>query len=160
MQATAANQIIPAMEFIAETLLTLVQTVNGSCVMVSNMREMWQLASEDSQKPLIYVCYGGESAWSSNANISALTYRVSRNWIIGIKQGRGYTSDRGYSLTNFLPFVELVRDTIRTMIGVSQDNGNDFASIEPWSLGTQIIDGYILRFSTKNDLPQILTQPD
>lgn len=150
------------MEFIRDTLFDLVNqpAIGGDCVMASNLRDMWEQASQNTEQPLVYVCYGGESAWSSNPNISAVTYRVSRNWIIGIKQGRGHDQDRGESLVRFLPFVEQVRDTIRSMMGISEDIGNDFASIKPWSQGSQVIDGYILEFSTKNDLPPILTTPD
>lgn len=150
------------MEFITETLLELMQTqsVDGACVMVSNTREMWQLASNDSQKPIIYVCWGGEDPWSSNANISAVTHRVNRSWILGVKQGRGFKSNRGESLKGFIPFVEQVRDTMRSMLGISEDFGNDYSGIKPWSQGSLVIDGYLITFGTKNDLPNILLTPD
>lgn len=152
----AKSQIIPQMEFIRSALLTLVNGVNGQCVMVSNLREMWEQASQDSQRPLVYVCYGGEVPWSSSGNLSAVTHRVSRSWIIGVKQGRGYNQERGQSLAEFLPFVEQVRDAMRAMLGISEDIGNDYASLKPWALGTQVVDGYLMEFTTKNDLPTIL----
>ena len=148
------------MKFMRDTLLDLANSVQGDCVMVSNLRDLWEQASLDTETPLVYICYGGESEWSSNMNMSALTYRVRRNWIVAVKQGRGSDEDRGQSLARFLPFIEQVRDTIRSMQGVTQDSAIDFHSIKPLSQGTQVVDCYTIEFSTQNDLPQILQQPD
>jgi hypothetical protein len=162
MIPTAQSQIIPQMEFIRETLLDLVNQpdIGGDCVMVSNLRDLWEQASQNTEQPLVYVCYNGESEWSSNLNISALTHRVKRSWIVAVKEGRGHDEDRGQSLARFLPFVEQVRDTIRSMLGVSQDLGVDFHSIKPMSQGSQAMDCYAIEFSTQADLPPILTEPE
>lgn len=160
MPETPQNTIVPQMKFIQSTLLDLANSVQGDCRRASNLRDFWQQVAQDSQTPLILICWGGEKPWSSNPNIAAVTYRVTRKWLIGIKQGRGYDAVRGDSQDNFLPFVEQVRDKIRSMVGVSEDIGMDYEGIEPWSMGTQVIDAYVISVTSKNDLPQILQTPD
>ncbi len=116
---------------------------------------------------MLYVCYMGETPWSSNPNLSALTHRVSRDWCVRVKQGRGYAATRGDTLSKpvgnsglFYDVVEHTRDLIRAMFGISEDNGVDYAGIKPVRLGDQVIDCYDIFFATKNDLPNILTTPD
>ena len=116
---------------------------------------------------MLYVCYMGETPWSSSSNIAALTHRVSRDWCVRIKQGRGYAANRGDTLSKpvgnsglFYDVVEHTRDLIRAMQGISQDFGNDYAGIKPVRLGDQVIDCYDIFFSTKNDLCAIIQTPD
>lgn len=167
MAASAQFQISAQANFIAGELLAWAQTMGGDAQVVSNLKDLWMQASQSSQKPIIYVCYGGETAWSSNSNISALTHRVSRNWIVAVKRGRGFVAQRGSTLSNqignavpFYDAVEHIRDLCRAMLGISQDMGNDFAAIKPMSMGAQVIDAYTIEFSVKSDLPTIVMTTD
>ncbi len=165
--ANPLYQISAQANFIVETLYDYATSRAGSVVVAINVQDLWQQSFQSSQKTIWYVCYAGETPWSSNANISALTHRVSRDWIVRVKQGRGYTANRGDTLSqnvgNAGPFynaVEHTRDLLRAMFGVSEDFGVDFQGIKPVRLGDMVIDCYDITFSTKNDLPLILTQPE
>jgi hypothetical protein len=156
------QNIVQQMQWMQAELLALAQLdqYQGDCKRVSNLRDFWAQASQDTESPLVFICWGGEKPWSSSANLSAVTYRVRRKWMVGVKWGRGHDEDRGVTQDNFLPFVEAVRDTIRSWVGVSQDTGIDYDGCEPWSMGTQVIDAFIITFYSHNDLPPILTTPD
>jgi hypothetical protein len=131
--------------------------VSGNVAVVSNLLDLWNQSQQNSQSPMAFVCYMGETPWSGGGNVAAITHRVRREWVIRVKQGRGYTSNRGKTVLQFVDIVELVRDTIRAMFGVSEDYGVDFSGIKPVRLGDQVIDCYDVAFSTMNDLPPITT---
>jgi len=160
-------QISATANFIVSVIANYASKTNGSVAVVSNLFDLWNQSSQDSQKPMWYVCYAGETPWSSDSNISALTHRVSRSWIVRVKQGRGFASNRGDTLSNpvgnaglFYNVVEHTRDLLRSMLGVSQDAGIDYEGIKPVRLGDQVIDCYDISFSVKADMPNILPQPD
>jgi len=161
------NQISAQANFIAGELLEYAQKSGGDCQVVSSPHELWMQSAQDSQRPMFYVCYMGETPWSSDSNISALTHRVSREWCVRVKQGRGFAANRGATLSKpvgnaglFYNVVEHTRDLIRAMLGISEDYGNDYAGIKPVRLGDQIIDCFDVFFSTKNDLPTIVLTQD
>ena len=154
------NQIISSqLAILQQVLQEYVVSINGTVGVASNVQDLWYQSSQSSQKPIIYICYAGETAWS-NSNLSALTHRVSRNWIVRVKQGRGVTARRGDTVLEFVTIVEEVRDVLRTMQGISQDFGIDYEGTKYVRLGDSVMDAYDIAFSTKNDLPQILQIPD
>ena len=158
---SALHQISAQANYIAQVLNDYAKDNGGQCQVVSNMRDMWNQASQNSQIPMIYVTWTGESPWSSSKNLAALTHRVSRDWTVGIKRGRGFTAVRGDTLsktTSTIPFfdvVEDVRDIIRSQLGISEDLGQDDIRAKEWQLGNVIMDGKLITFTTKNDLPPI-----
>ncbi len=161
MPAANPNQTISAqLNIIVNVLQTWAVQYNATVIPVSNVQDLWSQSSQTSQKPTVYVCFSGETPWSSNANISALTHRTSREFIVRVKQGRGFTAVRGETVYSFVTIVEQVRDTIRSMLGISQDFGVDYAGTKYVRLGSQVIDAYDLTFSVKADCPQIIQTPD
>jgi hypothetical protein len=143
------------------------QPLGGTAAVVSNLRELWNQASLNSQVPRILICYNGETARGDFAHI-APWHRVDRHWIVAVTKGRGYYANRGDSLSNGnateLPFydaIEQVRDRLRCMLGISQESPTiDYKGIKPMQLGNLVVDGVTLEFSTANDCPTILNQPD
>ena len=109
---------------------------------------------------MVFVCFSGETPWTSNQNIGALTHRTSREFIVRVKQGRGLTPVRGSTAYSFIPIVEEVRDTIRSMLGISMDAGVDYSGTKYVRLGSQVIDCYDITFSCKADMPTIIATPD
>jgi len=160
-------QISAQANFVAGELGTWAQTMGGVCQVVHTIEDLWIQSSQTSQRPTIYVFCDGELPWSSNPNLSALTHRVSRNWIIRVKRGRGFAPVRGDTISkqvgNAMPFtdtIEHVRDMCRAMLGISEDNGNDYNGWKMVKVGSAAMDCADIAFSTKNDLPTILTTPD
>ena len=155
------NQTIAAqLGIIVQVLQTWGVQYNATVIPCSNVQDMWSQSSQTSQKPTLFVAFSGETPWSSNANISALTHRVNREWIVRVKQGRGFTSPRGTTVLEFVAIVEQVRDTLRTMLGISAQFAIDYHGTKYVRLGGQIIDCYDITFAVKTDLPQILQTPD
>lgn len=159
MAVNPQQQIAAQLGFISDEVYEALQNLGGptgNTAIASNLADLWNQSQQDSQSPMAYVCYMGESPWSSNDKIAAVTHRVKRNWVVRIKQGRGYTANRGETVLEFVSIVELVRDTVRAMYGVSESYGIDNVEIKPVRLGDQVIDCYDVLFSTKNDLPPIV----
>jgi hypothetical protein len=155
---TIASQAV----FIASTLDNFVKQDAGKAVVVADSRELWEQASRNTQSLLVYVYFAGETPWSSNPNIAATTQRVSRKWQVFVQRGIGYQSDRGITMAQgapsgprpFLQVLEGIRDTIRGMLGVSEDLCIDLSAIKPVQIGKPG-DGmvaYLIEFSTKNTL--------
>jgi hypothetical protein len=138
--------------------------LGGVASAVSNLRELWNQASLSTQKPRVMVCYMGERIRGPFAD-AAIAGMVDRTWNVAITRGRGFSSSRGESLTktvgNMDPFpdsVEAVRDIIRNVEGISQEQPIDFKGIKPIQLGNLVIDGYLIEFTTANILPTLTTK--
>lgn len=133
----------------------------GSALVASNLKDFWDQAGMDTKVPRILIVYNGEVARGEFRTRSALD-RVDRNWNVGVTRGRGFSPNRGDSLTglvvNAIPFydvVELVRDTIRSILNISEEFPVEFLNIRPMNQGTLVVDGYLIEFVTANDIPKI-----
>lgn len=139
--------------------------INGKCIAASNLRDMWEQASQSTSNAIVYVCWTGDSARGPN-EIMRWTHRVDREWSVLVKRGRGFYSTRGDSLNmtkgNEIPFydvTEAVRDSVRRILSISQEGLVEFNSIRPWQLGNIIIDAYLMVVKTANDMPMITSKP-
>lgn len=143
------------------------QPMSGICSVVANFRAMWDQASQSSQKPMVLICYMGERVRGAFGTAAA-THRVDQTWNAAVVRGRGFTSQRGDTLTTtvgnidpFLDHLEAVKDIIRNAEspditnGVSAEYPVDIKSVRPMQLGNLVIDGYIIEFSTANDLNEL-----
>ena len=155
------NQTIAAqLNIIVQVLQTWGVQYNATVIPCSNVQDMWSQSSQTSQKPTLFVSFTGETPWTSNANIGALTHRTSREFVVRVKQGRGFTPVRGTTVYPFITIGAQVRDTIRSMLGISQDAGVDYIGTKYVRLGAQVIDCYDITFSCKADMPTIIAIPD
>lgn len=149
---------------IQEELQTWVRQYGGTAAVVSNLKELWNQASMNSQVPRILICYNGESSRGTFSQISTW-HRVDRSWLIAVTKGRGYYSNRGDSLSNGLNVemplfdaVENVRDVVRFMQNISEETPSpDYRSTKPMQMGNLVIDGYLIEITTANDIPSNLT---
>jgi hypothetical protein len=159
------GQISATAEFIADQIGGLIAPYGGLCEVVDDEDLMWRQAFQSSQKLMVYVTWGGDVPWGT-FNLAGVTHRVVRQWILGIKRGRGYKETRGdtFSTTTSVPpfadVVGLVRDFVRTMLGISEDYGTDNVTVKKWSQGSQVMSGMLVTFSTQNDLPAIQFRSD
>jgi len=157
----AKAQISYQANIIANQLNVWAQARGGTAVVVSNLRDLWQQASQSSQKPIIYVCYMGENPRGS-FQLASATHRVDRQWTVCIKRGRGFTAVRGDTLSQtkgvdpFYDNAEEARDLIRVLLGISEEFPLDYKGMKPMQIGGQIIDAYLIEFSTANDLPEVV----
>ncbi len=159
MPVNVQTQVQAQLEWMKDYLLGWVQDNGGDCVIVSNLLDLWEASSQSSQKPLVFLCWAGEESWGA-FETRAVTHRVKREWMVRVKQGRGYKSVRGDTVLQFSTVVEHIRDMIRAMLGVSEDEGVDYTSTKLVRLGDQVMDCYDIVFSTQNDMPPILMSPD
>lgn len=168
MSLPAPLKISEQANAICSALNTWAQPRGAKAVVVSNLRDMWEIASQTSQSPSILVCFGGAVARGDYAHVS-VWHREDREWLIAVTRGRGFTSVRGDTLSkqvgNAEPFydsVESLRDLLRCMLGISEETPTpDYISIKPMAMGSMVLDGYLITIKTANDIPGIvLTSPN
>lgn len=130
----------------------------GATGVASNLRDMWQQASQASQKPIVLICLMGERVRGPFAT-GAVCRRVDRQWAVAVVRGRGFNYVRGDSLTDTVgqceplyDAVEAIRDLIRGASAMSAEFPVDYKGIRPMQMGNTIIDGYLIEFSTAHDL--------
>ena len=153
------HQISEQLEFIKDTIVEYVQGRGGAAAITANVQDLWLQSSQQSLTPTIFVCYDGEDAWG-DFNTRAKTHRVKRNFIVRVKKGRGFTADRGKTFLDFADVLEDVRDLIRSMQGITEDQAVDYAGMKPVRLGNTPTDCEDITFSTMNDLPTITQTED
>jgi len=152
------------LETIREAIAEWAEPLGGKTYPVSNLKELWSQASLSSQKPSIFICYMGEKI-RGPFGAAAIMGRVDRQWTVAVTRGRGFAANRGDTLTqtvgNADPFpdqVEEVRDIIRSLEGINMEGPIDYKGIKPMQLGNLVVDGYLIEFSTDNDLPVLETK--
>lgn len=157
---TIAQQSLQIVDWIGQ----LVRPLGGVSVAASNLRDMWNQASQQSNTLIVYTCWMGDQ--SRGGDISRWVHRVDREWATLVKRGRGLSANRGDSLNktvgNADPFyddVEAVRDRIRAILSISEEGLVEFRSARPWQLGNLILDAMLLTYVTANDLPTITLTP-
>ena len=158
---------------IAETLNAIVANLqqwaaqySGTATQVSNLHELWNQSSINSQSPRILVCFTGEQSRGDFGNIAAW-HRVDREFTIAVTKGRGFLANRGDSLSNanavelpFLDALEQVRDQWRSMLGISEELPTiDYKGMRPMQMGNLVVDGFFIVGTCCADIPAIGTQP-
>jgi hypothetical protein len=149
---------------IEAALQPLVTSYGGTAAVVSNLRDLWNQSSMDSQVPRILVCYNGETARGTFSQVSPW-HRVDRNWTIAVTKGRGFYAARGAGLFDgtateppLYDVVETIREIIRGMQNISEETpGPDYRGIKPMQMGNIVVDGYTIEVTTANDIPSNLT---
>lgn len=139
---------------------------NWDVGVVSNLRDMWRQAAINSDRLRILICFGGATSRGNFGDIGPW-HREDREWLVAITHGRGFTADRGDTLTgsdnnqdSFYDDVEFVRDTCRRLLCISQEKPTiDYRGLTPMQLGNMVIDGYLLKFTVAADIPLITNQP-
>jgi len=146
---------------IRESVQEWAEENGGTVLITSNLRDLWAKASQSSQKPCLLICFTGERA-RGPFGTAAVSHRVDRSWTVAVVRGRGFASTRGDTLTqsvgNVDPFydaLESVRDLLRNASELTAEDVVDYKSIRPMQLGTLIIDGYLIEFTTANDLAKV-----
>jgi len=151
---------------IQDALQDWARPYGGVASIASNLKDLWNQASMNSQTPRILICFNGETARGSFEQISRW-HRVDRSWIIAVTKGRGYYSNRGDSLSNGMSVemplfdaVENVRDVVRFLTTISEETPSpDYRNTKPMQLGNLIVDGYTIEITTANDIPSRLEYP-
>ena len=144
-------------------LQLFIDTYGGSAEIVSNLKELWNQSTISSDLPRILIVYNGETSRGSFSQISPW-HRVDRSWTVAVTKGRGYYSSRGAGLsdstateTPLYDVLETVRDIIRGMTTISEETPSpDYRSIKPMQMGNLVVDGYVIDFTTANDIPSNL----
>lgn len=156
---SVANQA----NYLRDLIEAWTQPRGGAAGVASNLRDMWQQASQASQKPIVLICLTGERV-RGPFGTAAVCHRVDRQWTVAVVRGRGFNYVRGDSLTDtvgpcepFYDSVEAVRDIIRGASAMSAEFPVDYKGIRPMQMGSLIIDGYLIEFSTAHDLT-VITQ--
>lgn len=152
---------------LVENLQTWVGQYSGKATQVSNLKDLWETPSLNSQSPRVLVCFNSEQARGSFEDLAAW-HRVDRTFQVAVTKGRGYLANRGDSLSNpdavelpFLDALEEVRDQLRCMLGISEEMPSiDYKNMRMSNMmGNLVVDSAIIEFSVAADIPFIGTQP-
>ena len=133
----------------------------GTAKVVPNLKQLYLQAAMDTQSLRILIAFGGARRRGPFAVANA-THREDRTWKIAVTKGTGLTAERGEFLTDqtgntdpFLREVAFVRDIVRWIPNISAEApANDYEGIEPLTLADTMMSGYLITFTTANDIPQ------
>lgn len=119
------NPITPSISmqcnWIRDVLSGWAKAEGGIAVVAHDPNEMWQLAFNNSQVPRCIICYLGEEI-RGDFSIASVMSRVDRQFVVLVTRARGYTANRGDTLTEqvndarpFYDLLEEARDLIRVL---------------------------------------------
>jgi len=148
------------------------QTSGSSAVVevLANQRHLWEhvFAMSTDGAPRILICFNGETARGGFNERNTLV-RVDREWVVVVMQGHGFTHSLNQQVpedglsTVFYDDCEAVRDLLRRITGVSGEV-IDYVSMKPLpgiaqpNMANVFLDGYVITFTTANDIPAITNQ--
>lgn len=143
------------------------QAAGVTVEIMENQRKLWQKifdASVDGA-PHILICFNGETS-RGGFNERNTLHRVDREWVVVILRGRGFKHGLNDEVpkdglsTRFYDDIEAVRQLIRRMTSISEEV-LDYVSMKPLpgiaqpNMANVFLDGYVLTFTTANDIPAI-----
>jgi len=143
----------------------------GRVAVMANQRHLWEELTDlsqavASQSPRIMVlCAGADMRLPGEPDC----HREDRRWQIVLVKGRGFYKDpmSGFTAEPFTDSIEAIRDLIRTMIGISDEEEvpsvryqgwKPLPSILPTREANAFADAVVLEFMTANDIPQVILQ--
>lgn len=134
----------------------------GYAKVMANMRHLWEELIILTDKPRLLLVFAGEEARGNQA--IDRDYRVDRTWNVAIVRGHGFRnlmSDPQGDVEPFYQNVEDVRDHVRVLLNISEEFPVEYRGMEPLpslldkKVNSAFGDGYLLKFSTANDIPAI-----
>lgn len=147
----------------------------GEVHVMQNPRHLWEYVfgvssgsgiSANTAAPQILVCYMGETS-RGGFNQANTLHRVDRQWAVTVLMGHGFKRGISEATRNavvpFLDVMETLRDGLRVMLNISEEFPVDYKGIQPLpAVGPNpqtnvFIDGYVINFSTANDIPAVET---
>ena len=136
--------------------------------MAHDLNHMWELAFVTSKVPRCIITFAGEDI-RGDFTIAAQTSRVDRHFLVLVTRARGYSANRGDTLTEQIndsrPFYDLLeeaRDLIRVLqfdpsVTEAMDGDPvDYRGIKPALPEDYPLDAYMIEFSigTQLGVPQ------
>lgn len=157
-------------------LLNYTALHGGDVKVMHNPRHLWEEVfgvatgagiSMNQAAPRILICCMGETSRGSFAQANTL-HRVDRQWTVTVLMGHGFLNNVSQPTRNspipFTDVMESLRDGIRVMLNMSEEFPIDYKGIQPLPAAgpnpqtNVFIDGYVISFSTANDIPAVLIQ--
>lgn len=138
----------------------------GVTKILANTRHLWEEIygqSTDSQ-PRVLIIYMGEDS-RGGFNERNTLHRVDRQWSVVVMRGHGFDNAMNKTepgiQTTFYDDVETIRELIRCLTSMSEEEPIDYKAIRPLpgvaqpNMANVFLDGYSIEFSTANDIPAI-----
>lgn len=139
---------------------------------MASMYHLWEeVYNRNSDEPTVLICWNGETARGEYEGGSRVgLHRVDRSWTIVILRGHGFQNlmpnpDANPEIReeDFYDSVEALRDTVRLLVGVSEELPVNYRSTTAMSgipgMGSNanvFIDGFQISIQTANDVPSIV----
>lgn len=158
--------ILTISSHIGEKLAQWAAPRGGLVLVIPSMGKLWESAYDATEKPLILVCFERETA-RETVRIPKLN-RVDRQWVVVVVRGKnGFKDVLGNPRDNqpaFYEDVETIRDQCRTILSISEEfpvlyKGTESIRVQARpDLSAVFLDGYAIRFSTANDIPNVVLE--
>ena len=145
------------------------QGSGASVELLANQRHLWEsiYSMAVDGKPKILICFDGETSRGGFPQRNTM-HRVDRNWVCVVMRGHGFdhtglNEPKVPLPTAFYDDCEAVRDLIRRMTSISEEYPLDYVGMKPLpgvaqpGMANAFLDGYIISFTTANDLPAVTT---
>lgn len=143
----------------------------GQVDVMNNQRHLWEnlaslpIAAANQAPRLMILCAGATLRLPEEPDC----HREDRAWQIVLVKGRGFYKDgmSGGPIEPFADSIENVRDVMRAMIGISDDEELPSVRYQGWSPLSSILptreanafaDAVVINFKTSNDIPPITLQ--
>ena len=150
--------------WIRDVLSGWAKAEGGIAQVAHDLSHMWELAFNTSQVPKCIITFAGEDI-RGDFTTAAQTSRVDRHFIVLVTRGRGYSANRGDTLTeqinNARPFYDLLEEA-RDMVRVLQFDPSvteamdgdpvDYRGIKPALPEDYPLDAYMIEFSIGTQL--------
>ncbi len=175
LHLAAPPKISAQAEALRTYLLNYTQIHGGDVKVMHNPRHLWEEVfsvasgsgiSANAAAPRLLICYMGERS-RGGFNQANTLHRVDREWTVTVLMGHGFKNNVSEPTRNapmpFLDVIEDLRDGIRVMLNLSEEFPIDFKTVQPLpgaGPSPQInvfMDGYVITFSTANDIPAVST---
>lgn len=156
---------------IAETLGEWAVPRKGRVAVMANQRHLWEelsdpvSAADANIAPRVLVLYAGETLRLPDESDCR---RVDRQWQVVVVRGHGFKDPMsGGAVEPFTDSLESVRDIVRCMLGISDEEevpSVRYKSMRPLpnimktDAANAFMDAMMLEFSTANDLAQVVLE--
>lgn len=141
----------------------------GRVAVMANQRHLWEelidlpQAAANQSPRIMVLCAGEDLRLPGEPDC----HRVDRRWQVVLVKGRGFYKDplSGNVAEPFTDSIEAIRDLVRTMIGISDEEEvpsvryqgwKPLPSILPTREANAFADAVVLEFMTGNDIPQVV----
>lgn len=156
---------------IAKRLTDWANPKGGRVAVAANQAHLWEMTRDlqsDGEPLLVVICAGATLRFPELPD----SQREDRNWQVVMIKGRGFYTNpmqiappgAGAPLDAFTDSIEAIRDLVRTMLSISDEEEVPSVRYTGWTpllsvmggtMADVFADGVVINFRTANDIPEV-----